>query len=252
MKSVLLSLILFCAVIVKAQLNKTQFGFSITPGISNRILSQESNVAKPILLPESSDKAIVGFGGNLFALIPLSYSSNMQLGIQSFSGGFRRVYADVGFGDSIHPELPRIIDFFQGDPRFVVMEYRFHYLQIPILVDTELTQIRKAGKWNFFVQYGLIPGYAVTDKIIAKTRGFALDGQTRIKVSNPYPINRFNLQAFVGARAEFNLDDRFKLQLQPGIHVPLVSSLRGSTKAWVYQLALSVGLSIPLDKLSAE
>lgn len=252
MKVFLLVFFLLCAFMANAQLNKTQIGLSVIPGISNRILSQETNVAKPLILPESSDKAIVGFGGSLFAVIPLSYSNNMQLGIQSFSGGFRRVYADVGFGDSIHPELPRIIDFFQGDPRFVVMEYRFHYLQLPVLFDTELTQIRQAGKWNFFVQYGLIPGYAFTDKIIAKTRGFALDGQTRIKVSHPYPINRFNLQAFLGARAEFNLDDRFKLQLQPGIYVPLVSSLSGITKAWVYQVALSVGLSIPLDKLSAE
>lgn len=171
----------------------------------------------------------------------------IQWGLHYTWFGFKRRIYNVQQGDSLHPGLPRISDESTAE-KDVFLFYRLRYIYLPLIADYRIG-VNKNHRWRkTFLSTGFSFGYLLNDNTIARLYGFKMEGQKRFILDNVYETKRYNLQMHLGARFEYLLKDRLKLQVQPLFNIPLDRSFTGHSRAWIYSGSVNVGLSVPLGK----
>lgn len=197
------------------------------------------------------DKGLVSLQGQLIFLLTRK-KTVWQFGLGYQEAGFIRMFNNMGYGDSIHPEFPRFADHVQGDPRHVHLTYKFRYLHLPVMINYEIVSLRKSISLKYYFTAGASLGYLLSDKTIANTKGFALEAKTRFVLNNAYPSNAFQAHVYLGGRVEYLMNGRFRFQFQPLISMPVLSALQSPYMLWTPSIQANIGLSIPLDKIGKK
>lgn len=248
----LLFLFMFLSVLaLEAQRGR---GYLISGGgslmVSHRVWLQEKTAGYADSVG-NLDRPAIHFSPQVYFLFPLKGSKVLQVGVAYQTTAFNRRSKLIQFGDQLHPEMPRFVDFVQGPERYVDFTYRNHYLQIPVIMNWELRTSRSKPTERYFFQAGLLPGALMSGKTIARTRGFGYDGSNRFKLNSIYDQPGFNVSAVFGVRMEFRLDETYRLQVQPNLTLPLTPAIRGDHFVLLPSAGLGVMLSFDPKKLTA-
>jgi|GEM_PF-2064218 len=197
------------------------------------------------------DHGILGVNPQLWYFVEWKRYNSLQVGLQYSITGHQRRAENIEFGKYYHPDMPRVTDNIQGDPRHIDFVYRSHYIGVPILWNREIIALRKSISLHYFFTSGISMGFLVYDKTVAHTRGFGFDGKNRFVVNNIYESNPFNAQLHIGGRIEYMIDARYRAHMQPMLNLPLTSMYGNGNKAYAPSVGISFMVSLIPGKEAA-
>lgn len=234
---------------VNAQEHRKQYGVGIQPFYSTAFWSGSGKEVDSL---NSIDKGLGGVNISAWYLVEWKRYSSIQVGLQYSMTGFQRRAEDVTFGITYHPDLPKITDWVQGDPRHIDFIYRTHYVGIPIFWNRELIRFRKSVSLHYYFTPGISFGFRVYDKTIAKTRGFGFNGENRFVLGNIYETQPFNAQLHLGGRLEYLISAKYRASAQPVINFPITPTFKGDNKAWVPSVGINLFVTLMPGKEAVE
>ncbi|MDX5320206.1 MAG: hypothetical protein LPK45_03925 [Bacteroidota bacterium] len=248
MKRIVFLLVFGLSLSVSAQEHVKQYGGGIQPFYS--MVRWTSGTAAADSLNQR-DQPLPGINPQAWFLVEWKRYNSLQLGLQYSMYGFQRREENVTFGKVYHPDLPKITDWIQGDPRHIDFYYRTHYLTIPMIWNRQLTRFRKSLNMHYFFTAGVSVGVKVFDKTIAKTRGFGFDGRNRFALNNQYKSEPITANVHLGGRFEYVVDARYRAHIQPLVNIPLISNFKGE-KAFVPSLGLNLFITLQPEQQKGE
>lgn len=247
---ILFLLFLLCGIEATAQDHQKKFGIGGQVSYSD-IFWTASNDNKVDSFNQL-DHGIFNISPQLWYFVEWKRYSSFQIGLQYSTRGFERRAEDVTFGKVYHPDLPKITDWVQGDPRHIDFVYRAHYIGIPVFWNREIISLRKTISLHYFFTPGISFGFLAYDKTIAHTRGFGFDGKNRFRLNNVYEGNPFSMQLHLGGRLEYLIDAKYQAHIQPMVNVPLTSYFSKGDKAYVPSIGINIIVSMIPGKESAS
>jgi len=240
----------------------------LTPSTQFRLLSNVTPMPRSIYTEQglkdsfrNSDKfqtAISGFVGVVFQR-ERDQAFSVSIGFQQW--GFVRRKENGMFGYEPHPDLSVYSHLVDGPAQ--IMDYHFtqRYLTIDLQYLRRLDGLKlRIPDTELYGFVSAISGLLVQDKVRIKTRGFSLDEGTSVdvydytaeldaadrpvitKVVNPV----FNIFAALGLRAEYALDEKFKLLAQPRLDIALLPNFNGTQQANSMRFSIDLGIVYPI------
>lgn len=153
----------------------------------------------------------------------------IQTGVMFSETGFKRVFDSLYQGLVLHPDVPKIEDLAQGSPRSVEFNYRFRYIDVPVIFSHRIRDERIDRDWQFFLTVGLTFQALISHDQKVYFRGFSVDDEDRFVSQNTgFEARPFNIVANLGARFDYRIYAGSVLSIQPLINAPLLSATTGN------------------------
>lgn len=190
------------------------------------------------------------YGAGLLANYLLNNKWSLQFGIGYMDVGFQRQQKDIQFGDYTHPGIGtgRIIDL-SGANRSIDYNYRYQYLQVPVLANYTFKQ-SSDYRWLFQASGGLAVNVLLKHQLSAVLNQFVEDGESEFDIdSTGYEGNRFALSVFLGAKAEYRYEKKITLFAQPLIGFYPLSVSSTPINVFPLVIGLNMGVVYTIDDL---
>ncbi len=200
----------------------------------------------------SLDKGILGLNPQFWYIFEVDRNLIIQTGLQLGTTGFKRRASNVQYQKVYHPDMPVIQDNLQGDPRHIDFFYRNYTIGLPVFFNREIISLRKSISLRYYFSPGISFNFLLSDKTIARTRGFGFDGKNRFVLNNIYDSRSFGMQLHIGGRAEYLLSGRYRAHIQPVLNLPLLTTFKGDNRAFVPSFGVNLAVSMLPGKLASE
>lgn len=248
--------ILFLALTVAAagQSSERQIGVYVQPSYVNRIWSV-GTAPSPGYVDSLNklDRYKVGFSAGLVFQFNLNKQWKMEVGAGVTQTGFDRKYKNVKYLDQLHPELPRITDNLQGDPKHIDFYYRYVYMDVPIWFHYKLRPLHRKIQLNYYFTTGIITNILLDDKVLAYTRGFSMEGKNPWKLNNvQYDSRAFNFTLNVGARVEYKVSPKLRVNATPLLNIPVLTASKGNDHIRLLGAGVNFSACWLINKLASE
>jgi hypothetical protein len=202
-----------------------------------------------------ADGIRMGLNFGAHYLITINKNKAIRIGVQLSDYGFRRIRNNLGFGDSIHPEVGLVADFSQTGPRDVYYDVRYRMLEVPFswVWNTDFRDRKR--EIQIHLTAGFAPSYLFRHETIVRLRGFTTrDGIFNYHVSNTgYNARRFNLAMTGGMRMDYAMDRRIHLLVSPNLRIPLLAAAtRPFERHRPWQFGIETGIIVRLGAIPSQ
>jgi hypothetical protein len=202
-----------------------------------------------------SDGMRMGLNYGIHYLKTLNRNKAIRIGVQLSDYGFRRIRNNLGFGDSIHPEVGLVADFSQIGPRDVYYDVRYRMLEVPFswVWNTNFQDLKK--ELQIHITAGFAPSYLWRHETIVRLRGFTTrDGIFDYRIDNTgYQARSFNLALTGGMRLDYAMDRRIHLLAAPNLRLPLLAAAtRPYERHRPWQFGIETGIIVRLGAIPSQ
>lgn len=233
----------------KAQRMEIRFlSVYISPTIAGAF---HSNNGAPQLLYDSLkrvDTKRFGYLGGVSAYWKIDEFFMIQTSLQYNQTGFKRSLSGLRQHDSI-PYVGSITEFSQTGIKEADLVYRFHHIDLPILLHRRIGGSRYlAGDFNNYVFAGFIPQYCFADAYRTHLYGFTMNEKSDFLTrDSKLGVRSMNLSATIGGRFEIEYQDLFLLSLQPSFTASLFAANKSNVSYRPWYIGLNIGLNYSLE-----
>jgi hypothetical protein len=225
---------------------KLSYGISVNGGFGGTIANQAAyqNYIDTI---NSNKSAHLNKGVHLWMNYSLGKKYDLQMGLGFQQNGFARKQSNLNFQNYTYPGIGtgRIEDF-SNSTKEITYNYRFSYLQIPVLFNSYLG--RSADfKWVYLFSLGITPQILLNHQIVANCNpGFSIEGEKQFKLDSTgfdARILVLNLQA--GLNFEYHSTKNKTYFIQPliGFYPISVSSSKNTSNPFYFSVNVGVLLA---------
>lgn len=193
----------------------------------------------------------ITLGATVWGEYQVNKKIKLQLGMSYIDLGFRRTQNNIQFRDPLFPGIGEgyVTDNSQGfGTKIVEYDYRYQYLQIPMMFNYHLHQTRDFI-YNFYWGAGIAPQILLDHRITANLYHFTVDGETRFNLdSTGYEGRRLGLSLLLTAKGEYKVDKKTRAFVQPVFGISPFSASRTRIQSYPYYLQINVGILYNLIK----
>ncbi len=191
-------------------------------------------------------KGSVGF--HVWANYLLNKKWTVQAGLGYVDIGFQRQHKNVQFNDMTYPGMgDGYIMELSGSTKTIDYNYRFQYIQIPVVMNYHLKQSRDY-KWMFYLSGGLAANVLVKHQLTANLSQFVVEGEERYNFdSTGYNARPFAVNLLMGAKAEYSYEKNILFFAQPLFSVSPVSITGSKINVYPFYLGVNLGLVYTFD-----
>ncbi len=247
---------------------KQSFSLAIAPALSTPILgSLQPDIRggySEAQLRDSfskSDRVLQTLNFSLCYGKKMNGLTSFVFGLGLIQNGFSRVKEGEMFMYLIHPDIGVYPNMVAAGDMEIQYEYRSSYLSTLFAIERRLDGVRfQIDKSSLWCQLGAMPALQIRNTLNIRTVGFELPQGNNFRVKDyiattvdtgivltttrPIVLNIFFTAAL---RLEYNLTDKVHLYAAPRFVIPLLPSNKGVQTYWSPQIAIDLGVSIPLD-----
>ena len=223
------------------------FGFGVNGGIG--MAAHNSDVYKnyeTFLDTNSSTASALHFNKGVHAWLTYSLGkkADFQIGFGYQQTRFSRKQTNLAFNNYTYPEIAtgRIEDL-SNTQKEITYNYRFHYLQIPLMINTYLG---RSGdfKWVYQFSAGITPQVLLKHQLVANCNpGFSIEGEDQFKLdSSGFDAKRIAVSMQIGLNIEYRESKNKVYFLQPIIGVYPISVSSSSNAAYPFFMGINLGM----------
>jgi hypothetical protein len=245
MKRYLLILLVLCSGLVYGQ---SAFEIGFTPGLGYRTISASTGTSSEFIdSVKQMDKVRQNWGISTSFIHGFNRDHKLQMGLFYRRVSFTRVIEDLQFQDTVHPSIGRIEDLSQNGQKNAYLYNRYHYLSIPIVLQTFIGPEYGRTKYSIHFISGLSADILIQDDIKIFLQGYSIKGKSVHIIDSDYDASAFNLNVILGGRVEIPIGEKLNFNLQPNFSFPLLATSSDSYLSMrLYQMNLKVGVSLDL------
>lgn len=219
------------------------YGAGVSAGVGSAII--QSDAYKNYM---DTTKSSGGFHFNKGATVWLSYSlgkhADLQFGAGYQQTGFTREQSGLTFKNYTYPGIGTGTVMDQSNTKKgISYDYRFHYLQLPVLYNAYL--FRSADfKWFTHFTAGITPQILLNHQLVAKTiPGYSIEGKDRFVIdSTGFSARTLAVSLQVGMLMEYRETKHKAYFIQPVIGIYPISVSKSGNAALPYFIQVNVGM----------
>lgn len=236
----------FLNVNVQAQSkSKLSYGLGVNLGLGSAIVGSDAYKTYSDSV-KSSTTAHYNKGIHAWLNYSLGKKADLQIGLGFQQVGFARKQTNLQFKNPTYPGIGVgfIEDVFSPNSgREITYNYRFNYIQIPVILNTYLG---RSGdfKWVYNFSTGITPQILVKHQLVANcSPGFKIDSKDQFKLdSSGFEARRISTSLQIGMNIEYH-DTKEKIYFfQPLIGFYPISVTRSTNSSYPFYFALNVGM----------
>lgn len=180
----------------------------------------------------------------------ISNKWNLQVGLGYLESGFRRRQEDLKLNDITHPGIGNgQINDFTNNRKDVNYDYRFHYINLPVLVNYDILKTADL-KTNVQFSAGISFDLLVYHNMVARLKNFTVDEKETFRIKETFHQPRtFSFQLNTGFKIEHKADKNTTLVFQPMFGYFPISTTSGEMKVNPYYFMLHAGIILDTNKL---
>lgn len=184
----------------------------------------------------------------------LSRKSDLQVGLSYIVLGHQRQLNNLKYKDMTYPGVGsntgQIVENTNVE-RSIDLNYRYQYLQIPVIFNYHLNAKSIASKVKVSLSSGIGFNLLLNHDIKAVlSTGFTMDNKTSFAIdSTGYKGSPFTTNVLLGSRIDYNYSKQLKLFAQPMLGYFPISTSSNQLEAKPLYLNISFGVLYTLDNL---
>ena len=239
-----------CVFTIPLRAQKYYAGISLNPSASAAVIDDAMKSYAASVNSEPSWRLAPGLG--FWAFYELDKNTEFQGGLCYMDAGFQRHQAKLQLGMSTYPGVGsgKIMDnSVSGNERSIDYNYKFHYIQIPVMVNYRFKFAR-----NYKLSYSISAGIAIDllakhEMVANLTPAFYIDGKDKFHLdSTGLDARVFNCNIFLGGRIDYQMDKKNSLFIQPLFSFfPLSATANMDT--YLYTVSFNVGIKRMISKV---
>ena len=242
---------------------KLSIGASITPTITGSLNTSTSDVivsnsgqtyAKYNDSISNKETYRVSFGASVWVLYALTKNIDLQTGLTYLDVGFQRQLTNLKYQDATYPGIGTgfangIIVDQSNTKKSIDLNYRYQYLQIPILANFDLKRTRDL-KFDFSMNAGIGLNFLLNHELQAKmVDSYKIEGKSEYNFdSTGYSARKFALNILVGGTMKYKYEKNIYLFAQPILGFYPLSVAGGDISSYPYYFSLNLGVIYSLKK----
>ena len=196
----------------------------------------------------------VSYGASVWILYAISKNIDLQTGLTYLDVGFQRQLSNLKYLDRTYPgigtgEYSGIVIDKSNVKKSIDLNYRYQYLQIPILANFDLKHTRDF-KFEFDMNAGIGLNFLLNHELQAKmVDSYKIEGKGEYNFdSTGYSPRKFALNVMVGGTMKYKYEKNIYLFAQPIIGFYPLSVSAGEISSYPYYFSLNLGLIYSLKK----
>jgi hypothetical protein len=196
----------------------------------------------------------VSYGASVWILYAISKNIDLQTGLTYLDVGFQRQLSNLKYLDRTYPgigtgEYSGIVIDKSNVKKSIDLNYRYQYLQIPILANFDLKRTRDL-KFEFDMNAGIGLNFLLNHELQAKmVDSYKIEGKDEYNFdSTGYSPRKFALNVMVGGTMKYKYEKNIYLFAQPIIGFYPLSVSAGEISSYPYYFSLNLGLIYSLKK----
>lgn len=258
------AIVLMNSLQLKAQSNnKLSIGASLSPSITGSINTSSSNaiVANTGQTYSQYSDSIstketfrISYGASVWLLYALSKNIDIQTGLTYLDVGYQRQLNNLKYQDATYPGIGTgfgngIIIENSNSKKSIDLNYRYQYLQIPVLANFDLKHTRDL-KFEFDMNTGIGLNFLLNHEIQAKmVDSYRIEGKNEYNLdSTGYSARKFALNVMVGGTMKYKYEKNVYLFAQPLIGFYPLSVAGGDISSYPYYFSLNLGVIYSFKK----
>jgi len=244
-RSIRLGAILICSFFISLSSYGQSIGIYLSPSFSSHFLNavdhdhpHRDSIAK-------MDRADFRWNAGFDVKLPIEKDWALQTGVEVRNYGFLRVWEDLQYLDSIHPEIGRVEDLSNNGVKVADYHYRYTYLSIPLLFHRDISSRKYRHTYQFSVFFGPRFQFLFNEQLDIFLQGFSVQGEFDHSLDyTSYKPSDFNVAFSLGGRAQIRLESVWVLSVQPFLDTQVLRSGEDElVKFNLNQAGLDVGIN---------
>jgi len=243
--SIRFGIILACSLFVSLNTYGQSIGIYLSPSFSSHFLSAIDHDQPDRDSIAKMDRADFRWNAGFGVKLPIDKDWALQTGVELRNYGFLRVWEDLQYLDSIHPDIGRVEDLSNNGIKVADYHYRYTYLSIPLLFHRDISSRKYRHTYQFSIFLGPRFQFLFNEKLDIFLQGFSVEGEFDHELEyTPYNPAEFNVAFSMGGRAQIRLDSDWVLSAQPFLDTQILRSGEdGFVKFNLNQFGLDVGIN---------
>ncbi len=228
-------------------------GFSIAPTVESAMNNGDAyTIYRDSVKSTEGVRLTLGF----HAWINYSIKKNLdvQAGIGYLEAGFSRKQKSLSLNQPTFPGIGsgKILDA-TNTQRDITYNYRFQYLQLPVMLNT---YVNRSGdfKWVFNFSAGLVANILLKHQIQANLNpGFTIDSKNSFNIdSTGFNARLFAMNLLIGSKIEYKADKNKIYFIQPLLGYYPISVSGGDISSNPWYFTINAGIMYNLSNLRAS
>jgi len=268
LKTIKTYVVLFMALICSSQLmaqskTKLSIGASITPTITGSLNTSSSDAivsttgqtyTKYNDSISNKETYRVSYGASVWVIYALTKNIDLQTGLTYLDVGFQRQLTNLKYLDRTYPgigtgEYSGIVIDKSNVKKSIDLNYRYQYLQIPIMANFDLKRTRDL-KFEFNMNAGIGLNFLLNHQLQAKmVDSYKIEGKSEYNFdSTGYSARNFALNVMVGGTMKYKYEKNIYLFAQPILGFYPLSVAGGDISSYPYYFSLNLGVIYSFKK----
>lgn len=227
--------------------SKYTFGIGVNGGIGLAAHNSDAYTKYESFLDSNSNTSkAMHFNKGIHAWFTYSLGkkADLQVGLGYQQTGFTRKQTDLQYFNYTYPGIGfgQILDK-SNTQKEITYNYRFHYLQFPIIINRSLGR-SSDFKWVYKFSAGLTPQILVKHNLVANCNpGFTIDSEKQFKLdSTGFDAKRIAISMQVGFNIEYRDSKEKTYFFQPLLGIYPTSVTGSNNKAYPFYFGMNVGM----------
>lgn len=181
----------------------------------------------------------LNFSPQIGIIYQINRDFDIQLGVSYIVLGHQRKLKDLKYKDITYPGIGNSIGVIEENTnvtRNINLNYRYHYLQIPFMVNYKINAKGNNNALKATICAGMGLNFLLKHDMNAQLLdGYKIDGKSSFQIdSTGYQANTFSANLLIGSRIDYSYSKQIKLFCQPmiGIFPLAVSSTQLEARPW--------------------
>jgi len=221
------------------------YGLSVNLGYGSASTTNESYLKYTDTI-NSSKTSHFNKGAHIWFNYSLGKKYDLQVGLGYEQIGFARQQSNLNFNNYTYPGIGtgRIEDLSNSE-KVITYNYRFNYIQVPIMINTFLGRSNDF-KWIYHFTAGLTPQILVNHQLIANCNpGFSVDGEDQFKFdSTGFSARSIAMNLQIGMLIENRVSKNKTYFIQPIIGYYPFSITSSANTANPFFFSVNLGLKL--------
>ncbi len=196
----------------------------------------------------------ISYGASVWVIYALTKNIDLQTGLTYLDVGFQRQLTNLKYLDRTYPgigtgEYSGIVIDKSNVKKSIDLNYRYQYLQIPILANFDLKHSRDF-KFEFDMNAGIGLNFLLNHELQAKmVDSYKIEGKSEYNFdSTGYSARKFALNVMVGGTMKYKYEKNIYLFAQPIIGFYPLSVSGGDISSYPYYFSINLGVIYSLKK----
>lgn len=253
----------YCSQLSAQSNTKLSIGFSIMPTFTGSINTSSSDAlisntsqtySKYTDSISSKETYRITYGASVWVVYALNKNIDIQTGLSYVDVGFQRQLKDLKHGNLTYPGIGTgigngmIIDNSYSQKN-IDLNYRYQYLQIPILANFDVKHTRDL-KFEFDMNAGIGLNFLLNHELQAKmVDTYRIEGKSEYNLdSTGYSARKFAFNVMVGGTMKYKYEKNIYLFAQPIIGFYPLSVSGGDISSYPYYCSVNLGVIYSFKK----